>query len=241
MISYKTKRLWHKWPGILFLLPSFIISVTAVLLALNGILKFDRVLLGWPVKNTSSGNIEIKSVVSASSGLFTGTKNGLYILNGDQIMNVEELSGYDIRSMATDGDTVWIASKQGLWKHNGDRVVNLMKTEVFGVNLLPGGHLLVGMGKKGYLITDLSGKETATGLPAYGATEAVFSSFASSQPYTLHKLIVDLHTGEALVGKTLKPWYIALTGLQMLILTVTGFWLLFKKKRNKLVKSVPAG
>lgn len=240
MISYKTKRLWHKWPGILFLLPSLIISLTAVLLALNGLLKLDRVILPWPANN-ASGNIEIKSAVQASSGLFTGTKQGLYILNGNQVTKVEELSGYDIRSMATDGDTVWIASKQGLWKHNGDRVVNLMKAEVFGVTLLPGGHLLVSMGKNGYQITDLSGREAVTGLPSYGTTEAVLSHFASSQPYTLHKLVVDLHTGEALVGRKLKPWYIAVTGLQMLILTVTGFWLLFKKNRNKQVKRVPAG
>lgn len=233
MVSYKTKRIWHKWPGILFLLPSLIISITAVLLAFNGILKLDRIILNPPGNSSGSANFEIKSMVINSSGLFTGTKQGLYIFRGDDTIAVAELAGFDIRSMTTDGDTVWIASKQGLWKHDGHRVTNLLKEDVFGVSRLPERQLLVSLGKKGYKVIDFQGNVIRESLHLPANLEDKLTRISTTQAYTLHKLIVDLHTGEALVGRTLKSWYIALTGIQMLILTVTGFWLLFKKKRQK--------
>lgn len=50
------------------------------------------------------------------------------------------------------------------------------------------------------------------------------------QPQTLHKLVMDLHTGEAIVGKTLMPFWIALSGIQLLLLTLTGCWFVFREK-----------
>jgi len=49
---------------------------------------------------------------------------------------------------------------------------------------------------------------------------------------TLHKLVIDLHTGEAIVGKKLKPYWIALCGIQLLVLTITGLWFLVKRKKK---------
>jgi len=233
MVSYKTKRNWHKWPGIIFLLPSFIISVTAVLLATNGILHLDRVTLNLPALSKHAGNFEMKTMIIAGNRVYSGTKNGLYIYKNEAFTAVDALSGYDIRVLVAKGDTLLAASKQGLWMINGTLATQILSQEVFGVSLLPGDKLLVSMGKNGFRIVDFDGIEEKEPEEIPPGFQKATLTLTGNQPYTLHKLVVDLHTGEALVGRTLKPWYIAFTGLQMLILTITGLWMLFKKKKRK--------
>ncbi len=237
MVSYKIKRKWHKWPGIIFLLPSFIISITAVLLALNGLFRLDSVKLNLPALSKPTCNSEMKTMIATGNRVFAGTKNGLYIYENEAFTEIEELSGFDIRSLVTKGDTLLVASKQGLLMIDGPMVKKILNQEVFGVSLLPNEKLLVSMGKKGFKLVNYDGSEDNEKEFIPEGFRKAIKSLSTTQPYTLHKLVVDLHTGEALVGRTLKPLYIALTGLQMLILTITGFWMLFKKKsRNKGLK-----
>lgn len=237
MVSYKTKRKWHKWPGIIFLLPSFIISVTAVLLALNGVLHLDRITLNLPTVSKHTGSFEVKSMMIAGERIYAGTKQGLYVYENENFTAISGMEGYDIRGLVPKGDSLLAASKQGLWLIDGIKAHRILKQEVFGVSELTRDKLLVSLGKKGYMIVNYDGTEVNAREHIPESYHKSITSLETSHPYTLHKLVVDLHTGEALVGRALKPWYIALTGLQMLILTLTGLLMLFKKKsRNKVMK-----
>jgi len=239
MVTYKTKRKWHKWPGIIFLLPSFIISATAVLLALSGILQLDRITLNLPGLSKHAGNLEMKAMAIVNGLVYAGTKQGLYVYESGAFSGIEELSGSDIRSLVQKGDTLLVASKQGLWTIIENSAKPILKQDVFGVYPLNGERLLVSMGKKGFKVVSYDGTEIKNPVEIPPGFIEAASALTRTQPYTLHKLVVDLHTGEALVGRTLKPWYIAFTGLQLLILTITGLWMLFRKKgRNKVSKSI---
>lgn len=228
MFTFKQIRNLHKWPGILFLFPAFLISITAILLALDGFLHMDRVKINLPFTADTYSEIEIKSMVLAADRQYVGSKNGLYIIEGSRVSSVPELAGSDVRSLLLANDTLYISSKQGLWRLAGNNIVRLIDKDVFHVSMV-GNQLLVSAGKKGIIQLNSSGEEVENSLLAGEITSKLGES-KQKQPQTLHRLVMDLHTGEAIVGKTLMPFWIAFSGIQLLLLTLTGCWFAFKKK-----------
>jgi hypothetical protein len=228
MFTYKQIRVWHKWPGILFLFPAFLISITAIFLALDGFLHMDRVKINLPFTTDNYSENEIKSVVATADRQYVGSKNGLYIVEGSRVSSVPELAGSDVRSLLLVNDTLYISSKQGLWRLAGSTVVRLIDQDVFHVSM-SNNQLLVSAGKKGIIQLDHNGKEVKNN-PLAGDITSKLDGSKQKQPQTLHKLVIDLHTGEAIVGKTLVPYWIAFSGIQMLLLTLTGCWFAFRKK-----------
>ncbi|MDP3434907.1 MAG: PepSY domain-containing protein [Bacteroidota bacterium] len=228
MFTYKQIRVWHKWPGILFLFPAFLISITAIFLALDGFLHMDRVKINLPFTTDNYSENEIKSMVVAADRQYVGSKNGLYIVEGSRVSSVPELAGSDVRSLLLVNDTLYISSKQGLWRLAGSTVVRLIDKDVFHVSM-SNNQLLVSAGKKGIIQLDHNGKEVKNN-PLAGDITSKLDGSKQKQPQTLHKLVIDLHTGEAIVGKTMMPYWIAFSGIQMLLLTLTGCWFAFRKK-----------
>jgi hypothetical protein len=228
MFTYKQIRAWHKWPGILFLFPAFLISITAILLALDGFLHMDRVKINLPFTTDTYSEIEIKSMVAGADRQYVGSKTGLYIVEGTRVSSVPELAGSDVRSLLLENDTLYIASKQGLWRMAGSKVVRLIDKDVFHVSM-SNNQLLVSAGKKGIIQLDRNGEEVKSN-PLAGDITSKLDGSRQKQPQTLHKLVIDLHTGEAIVGKTLMPFWIAFSGIQLLLLTLTGCWFAFRKK-----------
>ena len=235
MISFKQLRAFHKWPGILFLFPAFLISITSILLAFDGVLQLNKINTNIPTLAQSSGKAEVKAMVSTPSKQFIGTKNGLFIADLYGIVEVDELKGFDIRSLLMLNDTLFVAAKQGLWMVADNNISQLYAGEVTHVSGVSSGSLLLSRGKDGIVLLEKKESWKVANLPI-NLSEAM-SHFNSArtlpQTQTLHKLVMDLHTGEAIVGKTLKPWWIAMCGFQLLILTITGLWFLFKRKKKK--------
>ena len=100
MFTFKQIRSLHKWPGILFLFPALLISITAILLALDGVLHMDRVKMNLPGMSEKYSESEIKSIVVSGENQYIGTKKGLFVIEGGQTRSIEELSGSDVRSFS---------------------------------------------------------------------------------------------------------------------------------------------
>lgn len=225
-------RKLHKWPGILFLLPALLISTTSILLALDGKLKMERIRIKTPAFSLQSRTPDVKSILFSGSHYYIGTRNGLYIVHEGKISIRPELRGYDIRALLLTGDTLLIASRQGVWFLAGDNLIKISETDAAGISLTPEGHLLISQGRKGYAVIDFHGKPKS--LPEI--IDLTSKDFTQNHYQTLKKLIIDLHTGEALVGKTLMPWWIGLAGLGLLILGITGGWILVRRWRRKILR-----
>ncbi|HAQ20738.1 MAG TPA: hypothetical protein DCR40_16130 [Prolixibacteraceae bacterium] len=229
MFSFKQIRTLHKWPGILFLFPAFLISITAILLSLDGVLHMDRVKINFLSTTDSYADNEMKSVVFGANRQYVGSKNGLYIVDGSEVLSVPELTGGDVRSLLLVNDTLYIASKQGLWRLAGNSIIRLNDKDVFHVSLTPNNQLMVSAGRKGIFLLDRNGAEIKDN-QIVKEIAAKLAGTKQNQPQTLHKLVMDLHTGEAIVGKKLSPFWIAFSGFQLLLLTFTGCWFIFRKK-----------
>lgn len=229
MFTFKQIRAWHKWPGILFLFPAFLISITAILLALDGVLHMDRVKINLLSTSDSYAEIEIKSMVAGTNRQYVGSKNGLYIIEGSGVRSVPELAGSDVRSLLLVNDTLYIAGKPGLWRLTGSTIVRLIDQDVFDVSQANNHQLMVSAGKKGIILLDQDGSVVKDSQKNKEISSKL-DGLKQKQPQTMHKLVMDLHTGEAIVGKTLMPFWIAFSGIQLLLLTLTGFWFVFRKK-----------
>lgn len=230
MLSFKQIRAWHKWPGILFLFPAFLISITAILLALDSVLHMDRIKINVPTMSSGKyAENEIKAMAVSANRQFAGSKNGLYILDAGEVKSVPELAGSDVRSLLLVNDTLYVASKQGLWQMVGNTINRLNDKDVFHVSRTLNNQLLISAGKKGVILLDRNGAEIRDNQMVKEIAEKLYGS-KQRQPQTLHKLVMDLHTGEAIVGKTLMPFWIAFSGIQLLLLTLTGCWFVFRKK-----------
>ncbi len=230
MFSFKQIRAWHKWPGILFLFPAFLISITAILLALDGVLHMDRVKINVPTMSSGKyAENEIKAMAVSADRQFAGSKSGLYIVEAGEVKSVPELAGSDVRSLLLVNDTLYIASKQGLWRLVDNSINRLNDKDVFHVSRTPNNQLLVSAGKNGVILLDRNGTEINDNQMVKEIV-AKLDGLKKKQSQTLHKLVMDMHTGEAIVGKTLMPFWIAFSGIQLLLLTLTGCWFVFRKK-----------
>ncbi len=232
MITFKQNRILHKWIGIIFLFPAFLISITAILLALNGVLNLDKIKTNIPTMAKQYNSPEIKSVCFTPSKDFIGSKNGLIVAQNDSCYIVPELSGFDIKSIIAVGDTVFIASKQGLWKYHNNSFIQIFEKDIHSISLYKNNMIVVSLGKKGFEIVDFNGNIIENEKKSKNI-EKQLAALSSEQPQTLHKLVMGLHTGEAIVGKTLESYWIALCGLQLLLLTLTGCWFVFKTKKTR--------
>jgi len=229
MLSFKQIRNLHKWPGILFLFPALLISITAILLSLDGVLHMDRVKINFLSISDSYTENEIKSMVVSANRQYLGSKNGLYIVEGSRVSSVPELAGSDVRSLLLVNDTLYIAGKPGLWRLTGSTIVRLIDQDVFDVSQANNHQLVVSAGKKGIILLDRDGS-VVTDSRMNKEILSKLGGLKQKQPQTLHKLVMDLHTGEAIVGKKLSPFWIAFSGIQLLLLTLTGCWFVFRKK-----------
>jgi hypothetical protein len=224
---------FHKWPGIVFLIPGLIVSITTILIGLNDTLHLDKVKIS--AGSGKASPTEIRNVLQTqNAGTFIATKRGLFVKLNNQIKPVKEFSGYDVRGLAVINDSVYIASKQGLWRIVNSNVTQLSKDEVWNVQVLNEEFLLLSAGKKGIVVTDTNGKKLKDVNNPLNLTDLdQIAHITGKEPMTLHKLIMDLHTGEAFTSKALKPVYIVSSGVLFLVITLTGFWLVFGKKKKK--------
>lgn len=227
--TIKLIRKLHKWPGILFLIPAVIISITSLLLAFDGPLNMERVKIKTPFFSQQNRLPDVKTMLHTGNAQYIGTRNGLYIVREGKTHIQPELHGYDIRALLMVNDTLLIASRQGVWYMSQNRLQKISEADAAGISLTPEGHLLISQGRKGFEVVGFDGKPRSS-LPGIDLKSEVFILQHSQ---TLKKFIIDLHTGEAIVGKTLMPWWIGLAGLGLLLLAFTGAWILVRRKMKK--------
>jgi len=237
MAISKQIRSFHKWGGIIFLIPALIISITAILLALNGVFHFDRIRINYPFLGTTN-NTEVKVAIKVSGKHIIGTKTGLFILDNESCIVVPELSGFDIKSLLAINDTVFIGTKQGLFRYSDNSVIQIFSGDIFNISRTGEEYIMLSLGKEGIRIIDFNGNENRS-LNLTMAVKKNLELLSYGQPQTLHKLIVDIHTGEAIVGKTLKNYWIFLGGTGLLLISITGLWLILGKKKKRLFPSYP--
>lgn len=240
-------RKWHNWVGIAVSIPTIIVGVTAVLIALQDTYKDSKYepqintayLPGYSsalIKNeVKKKTREIRaSFTTKDSITFIGTSYGLLSIKNDSINLYDELYGVEINCFAETTTGLLIGTKKGLFILNDNSIDLLFKKKIHSIEIVNDSTYSVSDNKKLYRSTDSGSKWILHDVLRNLQLPTVNLNQSSvSQTIPLHKLIIDLHTGKAFFGKTFEVIWIFIVGLGFSVLGFTGIFMWYDKKRKK--------
>jgi hypothetical protein len=221
-----SNRLLHLWSGVLLALPMFIVGVTAVFLAHEKSLGIKDMPISWlPVSYEKE--YELRSVAEADDGrLWLGSQQGLFVQQGQG--KPERLADVEVRQLLSEGETLWVASKMGLYQLQGEALELRLEGDVHGISRLADGRLMASVKDMGALHSrDGLSWTSWAGNPALQAAQ-----HEQAKPYTLGKLVMDLHTGKLFFGKSGEWIWIDLLGIALALLGLTGVWVWWQSRRR---------
>jgi hypothetical protein len=240
--SFGSFRGWHLWLSIALSLPILIVALTAIFIAHGKSLglKEIQVNAGW-LPGMGAGKpdeAEPRALWVAPDGVqWLGTKAGLYRVRGEQVERVEDLGRADVRGMVGLDAHLVVATTKGLYRvaqvtGAGERVV---RGDFWSVASTPQG--LVAVGKNDQLLhsndAGLSWNGHEAGASAAQRVAAGMTSGDGGATVPLSKLVMDLHTGKAFLGKQYEWVWIDLIGATMALLTLTGLVMWWRGQRRK--------
>ncbi len=241
---------WHMWTGVVFFIPVFVVAVTAILIAHEDRLGTKQMLIkaGWlPGYQAGKENIihfldDVKACHADADVSYFGTQLGLVKEAGGKLVIVEGTEGIEVRDILARNHTLWIATKNGIYQYEATKpnAIRVLKGDFHGLFI------------KSDTLVALAGKHGYTQSIDNGVSWSVFQKL--SVRYNTHsieqlashldktgvsgqlswqKLILDLHTGEAFLGKGRMWIWIDLVALSLFLITFTGIWMWFKRKIKK--------
>lgn len=248
MAPRSTSRAWHLWWSLILAAPMALIGLTAIFIAHGESLGFKKVdvaaswLPGYGIYGMSQEAEEVRAFLDTGQGTYmVGTKEGLLASHETGLTSVAALAGIEVRSLAMAQDTVLAGTKEGLWARQDGNWKKLLGGEVWSVSATASGVYRAAVKDVGMVESRDGG---ATWGPIVAINEAVAADAAArpEQPLSLHKVVMDLHTGKAFLGKQYEWFWIDLTGFALVLLTFTGirmWWRTRNQRRDMAATSIP--
>lgn len=231
-------RSWHSWVSIILALPILLVAVTAVLMAHKrslGTEKFTLDTAWWPgyrLNQTQAKPPEVRYVLrTRDQRLWVGTAAGLYQWLGQELKAVAALEGQQIRSMAERDGGLLVATHSGLWVADGERWQRVLGGDALSVSDDGQGTSAAVMKDRGLLFSQ-DGHHWAPRATMEQALARQARPPAAPE-VSLARLIKDVHTGEALLGKQAEWLWIDLLGIAMGLLALTGVTMWWRGERRK--------
>lgn len=231
-----TLRSWHAWLSVILALPILIVGLTAIFIAHDKALglKDIPVSAGWlPGYATSSPStgVEIRAVLLGPPTL-VAAKQGLFLKDGTTLAPIDRFKGIDVRGLAEHNGTILVAAKTGIWRQEGSGWKRVVDGEAWSVSVLADGKAAAVL-KDDAVMLSLDGRTWAPD----GDLKAAVAQYAAAmpeKPLTLGNLVMDLHTGKALLPKATQWIWIDLVGAAMTFLGFTGLIMWWRTRRQKL-------
>lgn len=234
-------RRWHTWISIFLLLPIVIVSLTAVLLAHKKTLGLDGKVVdrkwfpGYRMMESGRQIMDIRAtLMTQTGGAWVGTPEGLYLLNEQSLVAVDVFRDTPIRALAETGFGLVVAARNGVWVGVAGHWNRVLKGDAWVASTRSDGSVVVAIKDQGTLVSydGASWKEDVQLSPA----QLRWVEMVADKPVVLSKLIKDLHTGQAFLGKTAEWLWIDLVGLSLLILAVTGLRMWWRANKRFVIR-----
>lgn len=232
-----SSRSVHIWVSISLALPILIVAVTAIFIAHEDALGTRKVEVPalWLPGYAVNGDYrpEVRAFHTTDDGrTYVGLKSGLFRMEGERLVREEALGTIEVRDFAETPHALLVATKAGVWSGQDGRWTRILEGEAWS------------MGQRGSelaaTLKHLGPMRSIDGGATWQATQALTLAVAglpaedTRERLTLQKLVMDLHTGQAFLGKSAEWIWIDLIGLAMAALTVTGVLVWWRARRQKL-------
>lgn len=233
-------RTWHNWISVILVVPILIVSVTAVFIAHNKRFGLNEIdvsgAVGWLPGYGSAAmkeeHTEVRSSLTTADGLqWIGTQTGLYRVEGARLAPVTELAGLQVRDLVAAPWGMVAATKGGIWVKQGDAWRMAYKGDAWNANIGPEGVVAVAIKDKG-IVVSRDGMEWKPD-PAIKQALSTIPASMQMERITLGKLVMDMHTGKAFLGKKAEWVWIDIIGIVMTFLGITGLYLWWRGERRK--------
>ncbi|MEX2566818.1 MAG: PepSY domain-containing protein [Cyclobacteriaceae bacterium] len=244
---------WHMWAGIAFAIPVVLVSLTAIFIAHEKGLGTKKILVnaGWmPGYQTSEQDLshyldDVKAFAQKGDQQYFGTKVGVLQQKGDQLSVMSGTEGKEVRDLVFSEEALLVASKYGLYEISNSKSKELLKGDFHGITV-DGPKWVASLGKYGLMSSEDGGKTWEENMSFSKSISSASLASISTQldqsgqmeAVALEKLILDIHTGKAFFGEGAMWVWIDLIGISLLLMTVTGIWMWYKRKYGKTSKKV---
>lgn len=237
-LNFKARD-WHNWTSVILVVPMLIVGLTTVFLAHKKSLALDEVdltpLVAWLPGyggQATAPRPEIRASLALADGRrWIGTKSGLYLVSGDRVAPVPALGDTEVRGMATAPWGTVVAAKSGIWVDGGSGWRLAHPGDAWHVGPAADGGVSATIKDQGLLIS--RDGRVWTPDPTAAALAALPGRAGGAERITLGRLVMDLHTGKALVGKKAEWVWIDLLGAVWIFLGFTGLWLWWKGQTRR--------
>ncbi|AUM01141.1 hypothetical protein B4966_14010 [Rhodocyclaceae bacterium] len=240
-------RDWHNWVSVLLILPMLLVGFTSIFLAHKKELGINEIDLtpyvGWLPGYGASAmremSPEIRSTATLADGsTLVGTQNGLFRADAAGVTAVAELAGDQVRDILPMTWGVIVAAKSGVWLEQDGRWQRVLKGDAWNASANLDGSVTVTLKERGPLSSPDGRFWSAPAVLVAGIASLPLEEIPPER-VTLGKLMIDLHTGKAFLGKDGEWVWIDLLGFVWIFLGFTGLWLWWRtqtKKRDAAIK-----
>ena len=242
-INFKA-RSWHTWVSVILAVPILIVGASAVFIAHKKSLGTESIsvdarwLPGYRVVGRSGSDVakaEARAMlVTAQGETLIGTQDGLFRIGAGMAspQPVEELSGMPVRGLAEASFGRVAAAKDGIWVDHGQGWQRIRRGDAWSVGVRRDGSVVVAMKDHGLLVSD-DGRKWLDD-PQLSKALAAIGQRTADKPMSLHKLVMDLHTGQAFFGKEGEWLWIDVLGITLCLLALTRIVMWWRAERRKL-------
>jgi len=241
-LTFKSRD-WHNWMSVILAVPLLVIGLTSLFLAHKKELGLNDIdltaavawLPGYRPATMKQAGPEVRASLAGADGReWIGTQNGLYVVADGRAQLVPELAGTQVRGLAQAPWGVVAATREGIWVERADGWRRAHKGDAWNASVRPDGSVAVAIKDMG-LVTSRDGERWK---PDPALAEALASLPRAEVPgerVSLAKLMIDLHTGKAFLGKEAEWIWIDLFGAVWVFLGFTGlymWWRMQTKRRD---------
>jgi hypothetical protein len=226
-------RKWHAWISFVLALPILLVAITAMLITHGPTLGFRdiNVNASWLPGYPAITKREVAVTLHLPGALWIGTATGLFVQSAAGVFEIEKFSGQEIRTLLRVDNEVFVLTAQGLFARQNDRWEKITRGPVNSAYADDGAIYTLSRGKGLQTSRDggASWQEVTDAPTALSQLPPI-----SSVPATtiLARVIRDIHTGDALLGKERGWIWVDAVGGTMTFLGITGLVLWWKGQRR---------
>lgn len=230
---------WHIWSGIILSIPIFIVGVTAIFSAHEKALGLKKIAIhagwlpGYSTQSVKTESKEIKCILTTREGRqYVGTKYGLFVFDQEKLYPIEEIKGTDVKNIVECPHGVLVVTNKDVWSFEGTTWEKIFKGDVHNVSVTRDGSIYLSTVYAGLQISHDGGRSWTLEWEIAACLNSLPISKVE-QKISFNKLLVDLHTGRALLGKQYSWLWIDIIGFVIVFLTVSGVYLWWKQESQK--------
>ncbi|MBI3140596.1 MAG: hypothetical protein HYZ19_01880 [Rhodocyclales bacterium] len=234
-------RDWHNWVSVLLLVPTLLVGLTAVFLAHRKELRLNEFdltpmaarLPGYGGASATQARLDLRASLATTDGWqWIGTPNGLYRILDGHAQPVPELAGEPVRGLAAAPWGLVAAARNGIWIERGEGWHRVHKGDAWNASANPDGSVTVALRNEGLLVSR-EGRQWRRDSAVTDALAALPPEQAPGERITLGRLMFDLHTGRALLGREGEWIWIDLLGGVWVFLGFTGLYLWWRAQTKR--------